>query len=77
MDSAEIRFIRKAFIKERCAEVLRIISPSPILGELFKDSVPSPTAFDSFGNSEMNCQRGNKMHRAIGIIGTRVGFFKG
>jgi hypothetical protein len=30
---AEIRFIRKAFIKERGAEVFRKIRPSSILGE--------------------------------------------
>ncbi len=29
MDFAEIRFIRKPFIKERCAEVSRKIRPSP------------------------------------------------
>jgi hypothetical protein len=31
MDPAEIRFIRKAFIKERGSEVFRKIRPSPIL----------------------------------------------
>jgi hypothetical protein len=31
MESAEIRFIRKAFIKERGAKVFRKIRPSPIL----------------------------------------------
>jgi hypothetical protein len=31
MDLAEMRFIRKAFIKETDAEVVRKIFPSPIL----------------------------------------------
>jgi hypothetical protein len=31
MDPAEIRFIQKAFTKERGAEVFREIHPSPIL----------------------------------------------
>jgi hypothetical protein len=33
IDPAEIRFIRKAFTKERGAEVFRKIRPSSILGE--------------------------------------------
>jgi hypothetical protein len=44
---AEIRFIRKAFIKERGAEVFRKICPSPILRAAFQDSTPLRT---SFGN---------------------------
>ncbi len=44
MDLAEIRFFKSAFIKERGAEVIRKIRPSPILWELFIDSSPSRTA---------------------------------
>ncbi len=44
MDPAEIRFIQKAFIKERGAKVLRKICLSPILWEPFADSVPPRTA---------------------------------
>ncbi len=36
MDTAEIRFNKKAFIKERGAEIIRKNLPSPILCELFK-----------------------------------------
>ncbi len=54
MVSGEIRFIQKALIKERDAEVFRKIRPSPILWEPFKDSAPPRTAA---GNSETNCQR--------------------
>jgi hypothetical protein len=36
MDPAEIRFIQKAFIKERGAEIFRKILPSPTLCEPFK-----------------------------------------
>ncbi len=66
---AEIRFIWKAFIEERGAEVFRKIGPSPILWEPFKDSAPSRTAFS---NSKTNSQRGNEIHRAVGIGGTCV-----
>ncbi len=38
MDRAEVRFIRKVFIKERSAEIFRKIRPSPILWDPFKDS---------------------------------------
>ncbi len=40
MDSAETRFIRKAFIKERGTRVFRKIRLSSILWEPFKDSAP-------------------------------------
>jgi hypothetical protein len=36
MDLAEIRFVRKSFIKERGSEVFRKIRPSPILCETLK-----------------------------------------
>ncbi len=36
MDPAEFRFIRKAYIKERTAEVVKQIRPSPFLWEPFK-----------------------------------------
>jgi hypothetical protein len=72
MDPAEIRFIRKAFIKERGAEVLRKICQSPILLESFKDSALPHT---SVGNSETSSQRGNEIHPALGIGSTFVGFF--
>ncbi len=74
MDLAEIRLIRKAFVKERSAEVFRKIRPSTILDEPFKDIASRRTAV---GNSETNCQRGNEFRRAVGISGTSVGFFKG
>ncbi len=38
MEPAEIRFNKKAFIKEKSAEVVRNIRPSPILWEHFKIS---------------------------------------
>ncbi len=38
MDPAEIRFIRKVFIKERDAEVFRKLLPYPTLWESFEDS---------------------------------------
>ncbi len=74
MDPAEIRFIRKAFLKERGAEISRKIRPSPILWKPFKDSRSLRTAV---GNSELNSKRGNEIHRAVGIGSTCVGFFKG
>ncbi len=54
MDPAEIRFIRKTFIKERGSEVFRKIRPSPILWEPFKDSATPRT---SVGNWETNSQQ--------------------
>jgi hypothetical protein len=63
IDQTKIRFIRKAFIKERGAEVFRKIRMSPILQEPIKDSTPPRTVA---GNSEMNCQRGNEIHYALG-----------
>jgi hypothetical protein len=50
MDPAEIRFVRKAFIKERGAEVFRKIGPSFILGEHFKDSAPPFTGVGTSNN---------------------------
>jgi hypothetical protein len=44
MDQAKTGLILKVFIKGRGAEVLRIIGPSLILWEPFKDSAPSQTA---------------------------------
>ncbi len=38
MDPAEIRFIRKVFLKERGAKVFRKLLPYPTLWESFKDS---------------------------------------
>ncbi len=40
MDSAEIRFVRKAFLEYRGGEVFRKNRPSPILWQPFKDSAP-------------------------------------
>ncbi len=51
MDLAEIRFIRKVFIKERGMEVFMNNPPSPILWEPCKDSSPPCTAV---GNPETN-----------------------
>ncbi len=62
MDSAEIRFIPKTFIKKRGGEVFRKIRPSPILWEPFKDSVPPSTAG---ANSETSSQHGNDIHRVL------------
>ncbi len=74
MELADIKFIQKAFFKERGAEVFRKIWPTPILWEPLKDSALPCTAV---GNSETNSQWGNEINRAVGIDGTCVGFFKG
>jgi hypothetical protein len=62
MDPAEIKFIRKACIKERGVEVFRKIRQSPIRREPFKDSAPPLKAV---GNSGTKCYRGNEIHHAV------------
>ncbi len=74
MDPAEIMFSWKTLIKEIGEEIVRKIGPSPILWEPFKVTAQSRTAV---GHSETNSQRGNEIHRAVGIGGTCVGLFKG
>jgi hypothetical protein len=59
MDPAESRFIRKVFIKERGAEVFKKSARPP--------SWEGPSAVN-------NSQRGNEIHRTVGIGGTCVGF---
>ncbi len=57
MDLTEIRFIQKAFIEERGAEVFRKNRLSPTQLKPFKDSASPCTAV---GNSETNCQWENE-----------------
>jgi hypothetical protein len=72
MDLAEIRFIRKAFMKERGAQVFRKIRPPPILWEPIKDSAPPRPAV---GYSETNFQLGNEIHLAVEKGSTVVSAF--
>jgi hypothetical protein len=61
IDPAEIRFIRKIFIKERGAEVFRKICPSAILREPFKATATPRTAVGYF---ETIANAGMKIHCA-------------
>jgi hypothetical protein len=69
MDLAKIRFIWKAFIKERGAEVLEKSTCPPSCESPFKDTAPRRTAV---GNSETNCQCGSENNHTVGIGGLKI-----
>ncbi len=74
MDLAEIRFIRKTFIKERGSQVFRKFRLSSILWEPFRDSAPPRAAV---GYSETNFQLRNEIHHAVEKGNTSFSLFKG
>ncbi len=65
IDLAESYVNRKPFSKEKCAEILGKLRPSPILWEPFKDSTPTRTAVEKYtdiGKNIIPCLKSSSRH---------------